>query len=177
MSDRPLEPCPRCAHLQPSGTFKTHPAEKLPLRPFRVQVKNEESIIHLGDYTTIELARAAACGTEAVILFREKEPQSWVDQICQTQVRTGGVIEDKFVERKAQDFQRSFALTIYAVGNTVYEALQALGKSLDWEPVTDIQWQTTDQPCTWYVRFQVDGTSMKATGEYVTGGVVVLTWK
>ena len=63
--------CPTCSHLQPSGTFKTHPMEKPPLKPFRVQSERDGSTLFHGDYDTIEMARAGACGSDAVILTRE----------------------------------------------------------------------------------------------------------
>lgn len=64
--------CPRCSDLQPSGTFKTSPMEKPPLRQFRVQTVDGSRTYHHGDYDTLEMARAAACGSNAVILTRER---------------------------------------------------------------------------------------------------------
>lgn len=66
-----LGPCPVCSQLHPSGTFKTHPMEKLPLRLYRVQ---SDRINH-GDFATLEMARAGACGFNAVILTREQNPK------------------------------------------------------------------------------------------------------
>jgi hypothetical protein len=86
----------------------------------------------------------------------------------------------KFQPRKADDFRRTFQLIIYAVGRTVEEALKELGRTNHWNGVYDIKFQTeVDKPCEWYVRFTVGDsrTSMKAAGEYVTGGVIVTWWK
>ena len=63
--------CPICGHIQPSGTFKTHPLEKPPLKRFRVQSERDGSTLNHGDYDTLEMARAGACGSDAVILTRE----------------------------------------------------------------------------------------------------------
>ena len=82
-----------------------------------------------------------------------------------------------FQPRKPEDFRRPFELTIYAVGRNVEEALEALGKERKWGKVEGIEWQEVDVPCEWYVRFIADGTSMKASGEFITGGVIVTWWK
>lgn len=64
--------CPKCGNIQPSGTFETHPTEKPPLKPFRVQAEQQGRTINFGDFDTLELARAGACGTAgAVILVRK----------------------------------------------------------------------------------------------------------
>lgn len=65
--------CPICAGLKPTGKFKTGPMEKAPFLPFRVQIElPQSSTVCLGDFGTIEMARAAACGNpHAQILERE----------------------------------------------------------------------------------------------------------
>ena len=61
-----------CSNIQPHGTFKTRPNEKPPLKPFRVQSSREDETIYFGDFDSIEMARAGACGIENVeILTRE----------------------------------------------------------------------------------------------------------
>ena len=68
-------PCPRCGHLQVSGTFRTSPGEKSPLKPYRTEQRYPSGADILGYSDTIEMARAAACGYEdAVILFRADPP-------------------------------------------------------------------------------------------------------
>lgn len=74
-------------------------------------------------------------------------------------------------------WRRSFKIEIYAVGRNIKEALAALAESCGWDEVTGIEDQKTDVPCEWFVRFHADGTSMKASGEHVAGGVIVLWWK
>jgi hypothetical protein len=83
----------------------------------------------------------------------------------------------KFEDRQPDDFQRSFNLTIHAVGTSVERAIHTLGRSLKWGKIANIEWQPIDTPCQWYIRFEAGGTSMKASGEYVTGGVIVTWWK
>ncbi len=79
--------------------------------------------------------------------------------------------------REPGHFCNPFQLTIHAVGRTVEEALTALGKRHGWGKVTDLAFQShTNAPVEWYVRFAVDGTSMKAAGHYLTGGVIVTWW-
>ena len=85
--------------------------------------------------------------------------------------------DKKFKDRASNEFRREFNLTIYAVGTTVERALKALGKTNEWGKIDNIVFQEVDTPCVWYVRFTSDGTSMKASGEYVTGGVIVTWWK
>lgn len=83
-----------------------------------------------------------------------------------------------FYNRLPSHFQRSFKLEIYAVGSDVQSALFSLGESLNWGEIEDIEFQShEDAPCEWYVCFYAGGTSMKASGEYVTGGVIVTWWK
>lgn len=77
VSDKPAhqeKECPICSQLQVTGTFKTHPTERAPLKPFRVQRENLSGTVVLGDYDSIELARAAACGTNFEILSRAYNP-------------------------------------------------------------------------------------------------------
>lgn len=83
----------------------------------------------------------------------------------------------RFQEKKPGDFKREFSLTIYAVGVTVESAIKSLAQAIGWGDIDGIEFQPIDVPCEWYVRFHADGTSMKASGEYVTGGVIVTWWK
>lgn len=80
-----------------------------------------------------------------------------------------------------QKFNRSFHFEIYAVGETIEKAILALAETLKWENIENIELQNDKcinmKPCEWYVRFTADTTSMKAAGEYVTGGVIVTWWK
>lgn len=98
-----------------------------------------------------------------------------VDVVCDQMSSGAG----RFKPRKKTDFQRDFNLHIYAVGKNVETALKALGASLKWGKVYNIEFQEVDTPCNWYVYFKVGkgGTGMKAAGEYVTGGVIVTWWK
>lgn len=75
------------------------------------------------------------------------------------------------------DFNRSHRLEIYAVGVDIPSALDALGRGLGWGQLDCIVKQEVDVPCKWYVHFTADGTSMKAAGEFVRGGVIVTWWK
>jgi hypothetical protein len=45
--------------------------EKPPLKAFRVQSERDGSTLNHGDYDTLEMARAGACGSDAVMLTRE----------------------------------------------------------------------------------------------------------
>jgi hypothetical protein len=72
---------------------------------------------------------------------------------------------------------REYNLTIHAVGKTVKGALVSLGRDFRWGKVENIEEQTSDVPARWFVRFTAGGTSMKAAGEYVRGGVIVTWWK
>ncbi len=64
-----LNTCPRCSVIQPTGTFKTNSIEKKPLKKYRVVSGN----INHGEYDTLELAQAGACGSNAEILTREEQ--------------------------------------------------------------------------------------------------------
>lgn len=83
----------------------------------------------------------------------------------------------KFHPRLKDDFQRAYTCTVYSVGRSVKEALLALAERTGWGAISNIEFQDTDIPCNWYVRFNSETTSMKASGEYVTGGVIVTWWK
>lgn len=84
----------------------------------------------------------------------------------------------QFKEKGPTDFRREFHLTIHSVGTTVEKAIRALANDgRGWKTITDIEFQPTDKPCEWYVRFWANGTSMKAGGEYVNGGVILTWWK
>ena len=52
--------------------------EKPPLKAFRVQSERDGSTLNHGDYDTLEMARAGACGSDAVILTREPNAE-----VCQ----------------------------------------------------------------------------------------------
>lgn len=75
-SDKLPVPYPACSHLQPSGTFKTRLMEKPPLKAFRVQSERDGSTLNYGEYDTLEMARAGACGIDAVILTRESNAKN-----------------------------------------------------------------------------------------------------
>lgn len=67
---------------------------------------------------------------------------------------------------------------IYAVGRTPEEAILALAKAKEWGEVTKVQPLTGGDPkYTWGRVFYADGTSMKAAGWEVPGGVVLTWWK
>jgi len=75
------------------------------------------------------------------------------------------------------EFNRAYSVVIHAVGVDIPSALEALGRGLGWGHIDGIVMQEVDVPCKWYVRFHADGTSMKASGEHVRGGVIVTWWK
>ena len=75
-----------------------------------------------------------------------------------------------------EPINRSFQLTIYAVGPTPEAALGSMAKAMDWGELSSLEYEK-DYPSEWFVRFTADDTSMKAAGEYVTGGVIVTWWK
>lgn len=75
-------------------------------------------------------------------------------------------------------FKRSAKFEVFAVGNTIENALYSLAETNNWGIIRNITLQPNEgAPCNWYVRFKSEGTSMKASGEYVTGGVIVTWWK
>jgi hypothetical protein len=66
---------------------------------------------------------------------------------------------------------------LFAVGATPEEALAHMGKELGWGELSALAYDEPDHDDAWYARFTADGTSMKAAGEYVTGGAIVTWWK
>ena len=72
---------------------------------------------------------------------------------------------------------REYQLTIHAVGTTVKAALVSLGRGVRWGKVENLVAQPSEVPAQWFVCFTAGGTSMKAAGEYVRGGVIVTWWK
>lgn len=76
-------------------------------------------------------------------------------------------------------FKRTMLVEIHAVGTSIASALRALGRGTGWGKVADIEIEVdpNNSPAQWFVRFTAGGTSMKASGEYVNGGVVVTWWK
>lgn len=92
------------------------------------------------------------------------------DQVYDPQRKT-------FREKRPTDFRRSHQLEIYAVGATIEKAIRALATDgRGWKNIKDITFEPVDKPCEWYVRFWANGTSMKAGGEYVNGGVILTWW-
>jgi len=79
----------------------------------------------------------------------------------------------------AQEARRTaLAEEIFAVGKTPEEAIRALALALDWGEITKISnLEGGDARYTWGRRFLADGTSMKAAGWDVPGGVVLTWWK
>lgn len=74
----------------------------------------------------------------------------------------------------SEDKERYQNRLIYAVGTSAESALNALHPGAH-----GIEYQMHDgPPCEWFVTYwSGDGTSMKASGEYVRGGVIVKWWK
>jgi hypothetical protein len=67
---------------------------------------------------------------------------------------------------------------IYAVGKTPEECILAAAKAQGWGEVTKItDLEGGDSQYTWGRSFYADGTSMKAAGWDVPGGVVMTWWK
>ena len=65
---------------------------------------------------------------------------------------------------------------VYAVGADPECALGALGKKIGWGKLDHFRFESASFG-SWYCRFTADGTSMKAGGRYVPGGVIVDWWK
>lgn len=87
-------------------------------------------------------------------------------------------LNKRFRDKRPTDFRRSYEKTIYAVGTTVERAIKALASDgRGWKNIKDITFEPVDSPCEWYVRFWANGTSMKAGGQYVNGGVILTWWK
>ena len=59
--------CPECGHLQPTGTFTRQPHDKAK-EPFRVVFSAKDGKTIFVESNTIQMARAAACGSDAKIL-------------------------------------------------------------------------------------------------------------
>lgn len=67
---------------------------------------------------------------------------------------------------------------LHAVGKTPEEAIVSLAHFKGWGEVTKIsELDGGDPKYTWGRRFLADGTSMKAAGWEVPGGVIVAWWK
>lgn len=67
--------------------------------------------------------------------------------------------------------------TILATGEAPEQAIHALGRELGWGPLDRFEEQEANASDEWYYRFRADGTSMKAAGDYVPGGVTLTWWK
>lgn len=65
--------CSDCAHLEISGTYKPHPLDKCE-KPLRVQSVRDGVTINHGDFVSIELARAGACGTKGAVILQRQVP-------------------------------------------------------------------------------------------------------
>lgn len=77
------------------------------------------------------------------------------------------------------EIARLTALTeeIYAVGKTPEECILAAAKKIGWGEITKItDLEGGDKKYTWGRRFYADGTSMKAAGWEVPGGLVMTWW-
>lgn len=67
---------------------------------------------------------------------------------------------------------------VYSVGMTPTLAIMALGEKISWGVMFNFEPQSVAHPDReWYMRFTADGTSMKAGGRYVPGGVILDWWK
>jgi len=66
---------------------------------------------------------------------------------------------------------------VYAVGLTPEKAIRALAKKVGWGRVQGFEEQPCDEDGGWFYRFRSgDGTSMKAGGRFVPGGVLIDWW-
>jgi hypothetical protein len=73
---------------------------------------------------------------------------------------------------------RALSEEIYAIGQNPEQAIRALAHVKGWSEVTRIEdLKGGDERYTWGRRFYADGTSMKAAGWDVPGGVVLTWWK
>jgi len=73
-----------------------------------------------------------------------------------------------------------FLERVYSVGHDPADAIRALGERIGWGEITGLSPQSDGvRPSLeqWYCRFYADGTSMKAAGRYVPGGVILTWWK
>lgn len=67
---------------------------------------------------------------------------------------------------------------VYSVGRTPLEAIKALSKEIGWGKCYNFRAQDVEHPGEWYYRFwSGSGTSMKAGGRFVPGGVIADWWK
>jgi hypothetical protein len=64
----------------------------------------------------------------------------------------------------------------FSVGKKPEQAIRAYGRHHSWGKVANLQRQES-LPDHWYYTFTASGTSMKAAGIYVTGGVIMTWWK
>lgn len=60
------EPCPHCSNLEVTGVFTQRPCDKN-TKPYRVSLTFGGRTIIAGYYDSLDMARAAACGTKYVI--------------------------------------------------------------------------------------------------------------
>lgn len=67
-------------------------------------------------------------------------------------------------------------ITVYSVGNTPKDAIEALGKKLEWGALDNFE-ELDGDGYDWGFRFTADTTSMKAAGMNVPGGVILTWWK
>jgi hypothetical protein len=73
---------------------------------------------------------------------------------------------------------KALAEEIYAVGQTPEECILAAAEAKGWGEITKITLlEAGDEKFTWGRRFYANGTSMKAAGWEVPGGLVMTWWK
>ena len=73
---------------------------------------------------------------------------------------------------------RALSEEIHSIGEDPEGAIRALGHAKDWGAITQIRdLEGGDPKYTWGKSFYADGTSMKAAGWTVPGGVVLTWWK
>ncbi len=69
-------------------------------------------------------------------------------------------------------------VTVYSVGRTPEEAIEALAKELQWGAIDNMAGlEGGSAEYQWGRSFTADTTSMKAAGVFVPGGVVITWWK
>lgn len=88
-----------------------------------------------------------------------------------------GTVYDRYV-RAPYRLAKDHVHGVFAVGRTPEEAIDSYAVAVGWGELEDIADLTCGDPCfTWGRTFTAGGTSFKAAGWDVPGGVVLTWWK
>lgn len=88
-----------------------------------------------------------------------------------------GDAHDRYV-RKPYRLAKERSLPVFAAGATPEDAIRSYAEAMGWGEVTSLADLPGGEPCfTWGRSFTAGGTSFRAAGWDVPGGVVVTWWK